>query len=53
MYRRVTDEEIRLLKIIAPYDAKTFPFKLVDDAPPEAVEALKRLQEIGRELFDY
>lgn len=52
MYKRVTDEEIRLLKIIAPYSAKTIPLKLVDDAPPEAVEALRRLRELGREDAD-
>lgn len=29
MYRRVTDEEIRLIKIIAPYDAKQFRLNLL------------------------
>lgn len=52
MYRRVTDEEIRLLKIIAPYNAKTIPPKLVDDAPPEAVEAYKKYMEITKGQFD-
>ena len=35
-----------------PYiDKKTL--KLVDNAPEEAVKALEKFKEIGRELFDY
>lgn len=48
MYRRVTDEVIRLLKIIALYDAKTIPPKLRDDTTPKVVEACKKFMEIGK-----
>lgn len=41
-----------LKKVFMPYiDKKTL--KLVDNAPEEAVKALEKLKEIGRELFDY
>lgn len=41
-----------LKKGFMPYiDKKTL--KLVDNAPEEAVKALEKFKEIGRELFDY
>lgn len=41
-----------LKKVFMPYiDIKTL--KLVDNAPEEAVKALEKFKEIGRELFDY
>ena len=41
-----------LKKVFMPYiDKKTL--KLVDNAPEEAVKALEKFKEIGRELFDY
>lgn len=41
-----------LKKVFMPYiDKKTL--KLVDNAPKEAVKALEKFKEIGRELFDY
>ena len=41
-----------LKKVFMPYIDKT-PLKLVDNAPEEAVKALEKFKEIGRELFDY
>lgn len=42
----------KLKKVFMPYiDKKTL--KLVDNAPEEAVKALEKFKEIGRELFDY
>lgn len=41
-----------LKKVFMPYiDKKTL--KLVVNAPEEAVKALEKFKEIGRELFDY
>lgn len=41
-----------LKQVFMPYiDKKTL--KLVDNAPEEAVKALEKFKEIGRELFDY
>ncbi len=41
-----------LKKVFMPYiDKKTL--KLVDNTPEEAVKALEKFKEIGRELFDY
>ena len=41
-----------LKKVFMPYiDKKTL--QLVDNAPEEAVKALEKFKEIGRELFDY
>ncbi|MBQ8174442.1 MAG: hypothetical protein IJ009_03475 [Clostridia bacterium] len=46
MVRRLTEEEKRLAAIYEPYfDYKTC--ELVEDAPVEAVEALKKLREMS------
>lgn len=51
MVRRLTEEEKRLAAIYEPYfDYKTC--ELVEDAPIEAVEALKRMREIAKKDMD-
>ena len=52
MHAIFTKEMQELKKVFMPYiDKKTL--KLVDNAPEEAVKALEKFKEIGRELFDY
>ncbi len=53
MYLKVTKEESRLMDIFLPYMTKTLVPKLVEDAPPEAVEAYKKFMEITKGQFDY
>lgn len=53
MYLRTTKEVTELVKIFMPYMTKTLVPKLVDDAPPEAVEAYKKYKEITKGQFDY
>ena len=46
MRRILTEEEKKLMEIYEPYfDYKTC--KLVEDAPVEAIEALKKLREMS------
>ena len=52
MHLIITKEETELMKIFMPYMTKTIIPKLVDDAPPEAVEAYKRFTEITKGRFD-
>lgn len=52
MHAIFSKEMQELKKVFMPYiDKKTL--KLVDNAPEEAVKALEKFKEIGRELFDY
>lgn len=49
MFRSDTEEEKKLRAIIKPY-FNPKEHKLVDNAPPEAIEARKRLIEIDRRI---
>ena len=51
MFSITTDEEKKLIDIVLPY----FDFSkcdLIENSPIEAVEALKRIREIGKEDID-
>ena len=51
MVKIFSEEEKKLMEIYTPYfDYKKL--KLRDDAPPEAIEALKKLKEIAKKDID-